>query len=413
MYFFYYVPVGLDAKVKRRPFVTWFICGICVTLFVLYKYRPIGGWWDFTLLIFQPAYPTLATAFTHAFLHGGWLHLIGNMVYLVLFGRALESRLGPLRFYAVFMVTAAAGAYLHAVLTALTAPQYLAYGVIGASGATSGILGACLVRLSWSRVRVAYWVFMPLQGVNRTGRTYVPAVVAMLFWFALQVVRALVQLGTGAARVAYGEHLGGFAAGVLLALAMRASGESRAERSLVKARRHFEKAEWFGAQAEYAEYLALHPADAEAHAELARTHVCAGDTVRARESYIEAIGASMGDGKRDRAEELFDEASRHLPLFVLERDLHLDLACGMERTLKYRSAVAAYERYLWRYPISPDAAFVLLRMAGIHDRRLDQPEAALSCYRRLAEEYASDEWADYARAELAGRRQSVAPAGNK
>jgi membrane associated rhomboid family serine protease len=71
VYFFYYVPVGLDADVKRRPLVTWFIFGICVTLFVLYKYRPIGSWWDFTLLIFQPAYPSIAAAFTHAFLHGG------------------------------------------------------------------------------------------------------------------------------------------------------------------------------------------------------------------------------------------------------------------------------------------------------------------------------------------------------
>jgi membrane associated rhomboid family serine protease len=413
VYFFYYVPVGLDADVKRRPLVTWFIFGICVTLFVLYKYRPIGSWWDFTLLIFQPAYPSIAAAFTHAFLHGGWLHLIGNMVYLVLFGRALEARIGPVRFYAVFVTAAAVGAYLHAVLTALLAPQYLAYGVIGASGATSGLLGAYLVRLSWSRVRVAYWVFMPLQGVNRTGRTYVPAIVAVLFWFALQAALAAAQIGAGGAGVAYGEHLGGFAAGMLLALAMRGSGDSRAERALVRARRHFEKAEWFGAQAEYLEYLALRPGDAEARAELARAHVCAGDKTRARESYAEAIGASMGEGQRDRAERLFDEAARHLPLFVLDRDLQLDIACGMERTLKYRAAVFAYESYLARFPLSPDAAFVLLRLAGIHDRRLDQPEKARSCYRRLVDEYPSDEWAEYARARLAGERVAGATVANK
>ena len=254
---------------------------------------------------------------------------------------------------------------------------------------------------------------MPLQGVNRTGRTYVPVIVAMLFWFVLQAVRAAAQLGAGGASVAYGEHIGGFAAGILLALAMRGSAESRAERALVRARRHFEKAEWFGAQAEYLEYLELRPEDAEAHAELARAHVCAGDKVRARESYAEAIGSSMGQGQRDRAERLFEEASRHLPLFVVDRDLQLDIACGMERTLKYRSAVSAYERYLVRFPLSPDAAFVLLRLAGIHDRRLDQPEKARSCYRRLVDEYPSDEWADYARARLAGGRVAGAPAVNK
>ncbi len=401
MYFFYYVPVGLDAPVKRRPFVTWFLFAVCVTLFILYRYRPIGAWWDFTLLIFQPGYPTLGTAFTHAFLHGGWLHLAGNMVYLVLFGRALESRIGPLRFYAVFMIAAAVGAFLHTVLTAIASPRYLEYGVIGASGATSGILGAYFVRLYWSRVRVAYWVFMPLQGVNKTGRTFVPVVFAVLFWFGLQAVRALVQFGMGGAHIAYGEHIGGFAAGVILAFAMRSSREARAESSLVKARRHFEKAEWFGAQAEYVEYLASHPGDSEARAELARAQICAGDRILASSSYAEAVKASMERGERDRAERLFDEASRHLPLFALSEKLHLDIACGMERTLKYRSALAAYEHYLWEYPVSGNAAFVLLRMAGIHDRCLDEPEEAISCYRRLATEYASDAWADFARAELA------------
>ena len=213
MYFFYYVPVGLDAPVKRRPFVTWFIAVTCITLYIIYKYKPIGAWWDFTLLIFQPAYPVLATAFTHAFLHVSWLHLGGNMIYLVLLGRALESRVGPARFYAIFMVASAVGAVCHTVLTALTAPQYIEYGVVGASGATSGVLGAYLVRLSWSRIRVAYWIFMPLQGVNRTGRAFVPAVFAVLVWFGLQTVRAIVQFGTGGAHIAYGEHLGGFAAG--------------------------------------------------------------------------------------------------------------------------------------------------------------------------------------------------------
>ena len=92
------------------------------------------------------------------------------------------------------------------MLTALTAPQYIEYGVVGASGATSGVLGAYLVRLSWSRIRIAYWVFMPLQGVNRTGRAFVPAVFAVLVWFGLQTVRAVVQFGTGGAHIAYGEQ---------------------------------------------------------------------------------------------------------------------------------------------------------------------------------------------------------------
>jgi len=400
MYFFYYIPIGLDVALKRKPFVTYFLSAICVTLFLVYKYIPYGAWWDSTLLTFQPLIPTLATAMTHAFLHGSWFHLIGNMVYLFVFGRPLEDRLGSFKFYLVFTGSAVAGAYVHTALTAIYSPQYLHYGVIGASGATSGILGAYLVRLYFSRVSVAYWVFMPLQGVNRAGKTYLPVVCAVLFWFLLQGVRAVMQYGMGGMRIAYGVHLGGFAAGAALALAFKALGAARAERHLAKARRHFEGADWFGAQAEYTDYLSFAPDDACARAELARSCLAGGDAVRAREGYEEAVRLSLGSGSRDGAERYFAEGMRHIPNFVLPETLHIDLACGMERTLQFRSAMAAYEHFVWRYPLSLETPFVLFRMAGIFEKRLSKPREAHSCYARLVREYAGDRWAGFARAEM-------------
>jgi membrane associated rhomboid family serine protease len=412
MYFFYYIPIGLDVGARRRPFVTYFLAISCVILYILYRYRPIGQWWDFTLLIFQPTAPSAATAVTHAFLHGGWMHLIGNLVYLVVFGRPLEDRLGSFKFYLVFTLSAAVGAYVHLILTALYSPAYLQYGVIGASGATSGILGAYLVRLHFSRVRVGYWVFMPLQGVNRAGRTYIPVVFAIIFWFALQGIRAALQFGTGGVSVAYSVHLGGFAAGALLAIGFGAHARARAERRLAAARRRFEAADWFGAQAEYAEYLAIERGDAGANAELARARLAGGDRPGAREQYVEAVRLSAENGQRDAAEAYFDEAVRHIPTFALPESLHIDIACGMERTLKYRSAMKAYERFLQCYSSSQEAPFVLLRMAVILEKRFEKPEEALGCYERLAGTYASDRWADYARGEIArlGRFAPAIPA---
>jgi len=406
MYFFYYIPIGLDVLTRRRPFVTYFLSISCITIFLLYKYQPIGTFWDLTLLTFQPLAPSIATAISHAFLHGGWFHLIGNLVYILVFGPPLEDRLGPVKFYTIFALSAAAGAYVHTALTALYSPEYMQYGVIGASGATSGILGAYFVRLYFSRVRVAYWIFMPFQGVNRAGRTYVPVVFAVIFWFVLQGVRTLIQLGTEGMRVAYSVHLGGFACGVLLAVCFKAFEDARAEEHLVAARRHFEKADWFGAQAEYAEYLAMREGDVQARAGLARAFVADGDKVRSRSNYADAIGLSLKKGERDTAEALFDEAMRQIPNFALAEDLHLDIACGMERTLKYRSAMRAYDHFVWKYPLSEEAPFVLLRMAGIFEKRLRNPREAFSCYSRLAAEYASDRWADYARAEIERLKRS-------
>ncbi len=416
MYFFYYIPVGLDVAWRRRPFVTWFICVSCVILFLVYKYKPFGAWWDLSLLTFQPSAPSLSTAITHAFLHGGWFHLVGNLVYMAVFGPSLEDRLGPMRFYAVFAVSAVIGAYTHLVLTALYSPDYLAYGVIGASGATSGILGAHLVRLYYSRVRIAYWVFMPLQGVNRAGRSYLPAVFAIFLWFALQGIRAVMQFGTGGMRVAYSVHLGGFAAGILLALAFGGLAAARAEGHLVTARRRFQEADWLGAQAEYGEYLARVSADPEAHAELARASLAAGDAATARKHFADAARAAQERGARDAAETYFEEGMRHIVNFALPEPLHLDLACGMERTLKHRAAMHAYENFVWLYPRSAEAPFVLLRMALINERRLGNPKEAFACYERLVADYGEDRWADHARMEigrLALADPELAAAGKK
>jgi tetratricopeptide (TPR) repeat protein len=210
-------------------------------------------------------------------------------------------------------------------------------------------------------------------------------------------------------RIAYSVHLGGFAAGAVLALCFGAFPRARAERHLAAARRHFEAADWFGAQAEYAEYLAIESGDAEAHAELARALLAAGDRVRSRARYADAVRLSTEKGARDAAEAYFDEAARHIPNFALPEPLHIDIACGMERTLKYRSAMIAYEHFVWNYPLSKDAPFVLLRMAVILEKRLEKPGEALACYARLAGDYASDRWAEYAQGEIARLRRLECP----
>ena len=122
--------------------------------------------------------------------------------------------------------------------------------------------------------------------------------------------------------------------------------------------------------------------------------------MHARSYYIDAVRLFLERGARDAAETLFGEALRHMPNFALPEGLHLDLACGMERTLKFQSAMHAYEHFVWRYPLSKEAPFVLLRMACIHEKRFSKPEAAYTCYRRLTNEYSSDRWAEHAREEI-------------
>jgi len=400
LYFFYYFPTGLDVRSRRTPVITYFLASMCVILFILYRYGPVCGAWNLSNLIFLPAAPVLPASLAYVFLHTGWLHLAGNMVYLLIFGSALEDRYGPARFFAIFALSAIAGAWVHAWLVAWLAPRFLVYGVIGASGATSGLLGAFMIRLYYARIEVAYWVFMPLQAVNRAGRRHIPAVIAVACWFAYQGAYASVQYGMDSAGVAYGVHVGGFAAGVLLALLFGSLPAARAEKRLVSARRAFSRSQFFAAQAEYLEYLERRPGDAHVHAETARACMCGGEKGLAGKHYSDAVSGLISTGERGDAEEVLSEAMRAIDGFTLGERLHLDLAYGLERSMKYGPALAAYENFVARYPFSADTPFILLRMAGIHERRMDRSGRAVECYEKLVKYYPEDSWAEYAEGEI-------------
>lgn len=148
--------------------------------------------------------PTWATLFTSMFLHGGWMHLIGNMLYLWIFGNNIEDVMGHKRFI-VFYLTCGLGAALAQALpdAGSTIPM------IGASGAISGVLGAYL--LLYPRARVL--VLIPLGVFTRI--LYLPAMAVLGFWFVLQIFNSLMA-GDGQGGVAWGAHIGGFITGMAL-----------------------------------------------------------------------------------------------------------------------------------------------------------------------------------------------------
>ena len=148
--------------------------------------------------------PPAMTVFTSMFLHGSWMHLIGNMLYLWIFGNNIEDAMGHLRFVVFYLLCGIAAVYAQALPNMdSTIPM------IGASGAISGVLGAYL--LLYPRAHVL--VMVPLGFYMRTMQ--LPAMVVLGFWFVLQLVNsALADPGKGG--VAFGAHIGGFIAGMVL-----------------------------------------------------------------------------------------------------------------------------------------------------------------------------------------------------
>jgi len=148
--------------------------------------------------------PLWATVFTAMFIHGGWLHIIFNMLYLWIFGNNVEDRMGRARFLAFYLLCGIAAA----ATQVLAMPESLTP-MIGASGAVSGVLGAYILLFPHARVLTVFTlvIFFPI--------VMVPAWVLLLAWFALNLLQATATIGAEAG-VAYFAHVGGFAAGLAL-----------------------------------------------------------------------------------------------------------------------------------------------------------------------------------------------------
>ena len=146
--------------------------------------------------------------FTSMFLHGGWIHVLGNMWFLFIFGDNVEDRLGGLRYLIFYLLSGVAAALLQAyILSGSNAPM------VGASGAIAGVLGAYLVL--FPRARVASLV--PILFIFTIVE--LPAIVFLLFWFVSQLFSGLFVLNGGSGSgVAWWAHIGGFAFGMVAGL---------------------------------------------------------------------------------------------------------------------------------------------------------------------------------------------------
>jgi membrane associated rhomboid family serine protease len=147
-------------------------------------------------------FPFFITLVTSMFLHGGWMHIIGNMLYLWIFGDNVEDRMGRIPFVIFYLVAGVAAA-----VAQIAGNPSSVVPTIGASGAISGVLGAYIVMFPKKRVRVIAF-YSVLE---------VPAFVVLGFWIATQVFLQVSEK-TGGGGVAYLAHIGGFAAGILGAL---------------------------------------------------------------------------------------------------------------------------------------------------------------------------------------------------
>jgi len=236
------IPLRDKNPTRRTPLVTWALIGACIAAFAIeLSITAAGGdaalegffrrWGavprDITGALETGDYLSQGVLgmFTSMFLHGGWLHLLGNMLFLWIFGNNVEDRLGSIPFLLFYLVGGVAAA-----LTQVAIDPRSTIPLVGASGAIAATLGAYIVLFPGARILSLVFLGFFYQLIE------VPALIVLGFWFALQLVSGFASFGaeTADGGVAFFAHIGGFVLGVVVGLLLRivGAGTQRRDRAL-------------------------------------------------------------------------------------------------------------------------------------------------------------------------------------
>ncbi|MBN1443009.1 MAG: rhomboid family intramembrane serine protease [Planctomycetes bacterium] len=241
------IPIRDNIRALRKPLVNYAIIAGCALVFFLQLQETAGpgeglvelygmiprrvtqpgepltvpvpqrGPFGRVVIVQQPVaespVPPWLTLLTCIFLHGGWLHFLGNMWFLFIFGDNVEDRLGHLGYLAFYLIAGVGASLAHLIANAAsTVPT------IGASGAIAGVMGAYFLLYPRAMVLAVIPIFFIIRLV------VLPAPIFLGFWFLLQFLQGAMQTSSQAGGVAWWAHIGGFAFGVAAVFALRTSG---------------------------------------------------------------------------------------------------------------------------------------------------------------------------------------------
>ncbi len=217
------IPLADDIPSRRFPAITYLI--IAANILVFFFELSLGRYLDRFIAIFGlvpwrivnwTEHPAIfITVFTSMFLHAGWIHLFGNMLYLWVFGDNVEDSMGHLRFLIFYLLSGCAAAAAQILVNPLSRVP-----MIGASGAVAGVLGAYFLFYPRARVIMAVPFLFYLQMIS------VPALLVLGSWFLVQLLNGFATITTSTAvtgGVAWWAHVGGFVAGLILGPLFRKS----------------------------------------------------------------------------------------------------------------------------------------------------------------------------------------------
>ena len=382
------IPLRTDCPMRRTPWMNWGLIAANIAVFLAtrdygsgalltYHGMPIKEAWAL-----NPRNPAIWQYFTYQFLHENWLHILGNMLFLYIFGNNINDRLGHIGYLGFYLAGGVVAGIGHCLFEAGS--------VIGASGAVAAVTGAFLILLPRSNITIFYFFFI-------FGEAEIPGLWFVLFTFLMDVVGAIHPewLGGGEA-IAHAAHISGTLFGALLCLGLLSVGllprdqfdvlglvarwnRRRQYRTLVK-----EGYNPFG----------YSPPPAEA-----RPPEIDPRTSRLLELRAE-ISEAIAHHNLPHAAYLFLELKKMDPNQVLSRQAQLDVANQLASQQFHAQAAEAYEQFLSHYPNFDQIEQVELMLGVIYARYLQHYERARQLLLRALARLHGEQQIAWARAEL-------------
>jgi len=394
---FFFLPYKIERRFRSFPWVT-------VTLIVLNVAVYAATAWNleavFPVFGFRPNAAAVYTWFTYMFIHGGLMHLVGNMYFLWLFGSMAEDGLGKVRYTILYFAGGLAAAVLHALITAVTTPEFGAVPLVGASGAIAAVIGVVAVRMYRARIRVAY--FFIIFFVPRWGTWKMSAAVGVGLYLAQElaygVISTVFPSGT-----AHWAHVGGLIAGVVLGLSWGSLRDAATEYLAEEAEGYVAAGLGDVAAAKYSELAEKDPDNPDWLLEKLRSSLIADIPNQGQicQDFAKLAILLQKAGRSQQIVETYRIVAQGSQLEQMLDSHTLQMVASAAESLRdFDTAQRAYATLLVVHPTSTEAERALFRLAHIYLARGEREEA-LQTWRAFAESYPQSAWLPYADSSLA------------
>lgn len=325
---------------------------------------------------------------TSIFLHGGWMHLLGNMLFLWLSGCNVEDLWGRAVYPIFYILGGIAGSFGH-VMVASTSHQP----VIGASGAIAAVMGAFMIRLYNTRIKFFYfiWIFF----IIKWGTFLAPAWIMLLLWLLQNMAEGLVASHFGGGGVAYWAHVGGFLFGAIVATALKLTGVEekylapaiekkvgvfKQHPKLVSGTEKLDKGQVDAALADFKAVLRDNPQDVDARQQLVEAYRRKNQPDLAQQEMKFLLGLYQRKNQGTLVAQTYLDLKALNPQWVPDSKDAFFIAQALEKEGHFTEALAEYYALYKSNPTGPLAVRVLVKCGNLLVDKLGQPEQARQAF---------------------------------